>query len=119
MVIEKELSLLKIKELSNQIFDYFSLTFYDLESQLDSKLDLTKKNFETFADRHFISSIDELLIEADKIKKKFPDTFIQIKKTTNELRSKFDEIINRKLFDLSSIEKLKNNLNNYLDKMII
>ena len=119
MVIERQISLFKIKDLSDQIFYYLSLTFYDAESQLDSKLNITKRKFETFADRHFKNSIEDLLNEADKIKLYFPEISEQIKETVKELRNKFENIINSENFDLSSIKKLKSNLNKYLDKIIV
>ena len=119
MVINRELNLFKIKDLSNQIFDYLSLTFYDIESQLDSKLNISKENFETFADKHFKNSIEDLLIESDKIRSNFPEISDQIKKTIDELRDKFDKIVKSEYFELSCIDKLKSNLNKYLDKIIV
>jgi DNA-directed RNA polymerase specialized sigma subunit len=117
MVIQRELSLFRIKDLSNQIFDYLSLTFYDLETQLDSKLDLTKIKLDTFADKHFNGSIKDLLKEADQIKGNFPEIFEQIKETTNELRLKFDQIIDKEYIDFTYINKLRSDLNNYIEKI--
>lgn len=119
MVINKEFDVLKIKDLSNQIFDYLNLTFYDLESQLNTKIDQTKNQLETFADKHFRTSIEDLLFEVDKIKLIFPETANQIKEIANELKIKYEEIINSNYLDFSSIDKLKNNLNKYIDKIIV
>ena len=119
MVIQRDMNLLRIKDLSNQIFDYLSLTFYDLETQLDSKLDLTKIKLDTFADKHFNGSIKDLMTEADRIKANFPEIFDQIKDITNELIIKFEKIIGREKIDFTSINKLRLNLNSYIEKIKI
>lgn len=119
MVINRELNLFKIKNLSDQIFDYLNLTFYDIESQLDSKFTATKVKFNTFADKHFNNSIEDLLKESEIMKINFPEVSDKINETVCELKNQFEDIINNQSFDLSYIEKLKNNLNKYLDKFIV
>ncbi len=119
MIIQKELNLNKIKDLNDQIFDYLSLTFYDIDSQVDSRIDITRKKLTTFADTHFKNSIKDLLNEIEKIKNNFPEVSDKIRETVEELVNKFEKIINSENFDLSSLEKLKLNLNKYLDRIIV
>ena len=51
----------KLYDLYDQMFDYFNLAIYDLESKLDTNFDYKKiKNkLETFADNHFKSALNE------------------------------------------------------------
>lgn len=119
MIIQKKLNLNKIKDLNNQIFDYLSLTFYDIDSQVDSRIDITRKKLTTFADNHFKNSIKDLLNEIEKINNNFPEVSDKIRETVEELVNKFEKIINNENFDLSSLEKLKLNLNKYLDRIIV
>ena len=50
----------KLYDLYDQMFDYFNLAIYDLESKLDTNFDYKKiKNkLETFADNHFKSALN-------------------------------------------------------------
>ena len=60
----------KLYDLYDQMFDYFNLAIYDLESKLDTNFDYKKiKNkLETFADNHFKSALSEFNREILKLK---------------------------------------------------
>ena len=55
----------------NQIFDYFNLAIYDLESKIDTNFDYKniKHKLETFADNHFKNALNEFNKEIKKAKR--------------------------------------------------
>ena len=59
MNLQKVIDSNKLYDLYNQIFDYFSLTIYDLESKLDTNLNIEniKNKLETFSDNHFKNAL--------------------------------------------------------------
>ena len=109
----------KLYDLYDQIFDYFNLAIYDLESKLDTNFDYKKiKNkLETFADNHFKSALNEFNSEILKLKDQIPDDFVIIEKLSNELKTYFNTFLEKKLFDDRKIEDLKNSLKKSLDKI--
>ena len=109
----------KLYDLYDQIFDYFNLAIYDLESKLDTNFDYKKiKNkLETFADNHFKSALNEFNIEMLKLKDQIPDDFVKIEKLSNELKIYFNTFLEKKLFDDRKINDLKNSLKKCLDKI--
>ena len=109
----------KLYDLYDQMFDYFNLAIYDLESKLDTNFDYKKiKNkLETFADNHFKSALNEFNSEILKLKDQIPDDFVKIEKLSNELKTYFNTFLEKKLFDDNKIEDLKNNLKKSLDKI--
>ncbi len=109
----------KLYDLYDQMFDYFNLAIYDLESKLDTNFDYKKiKNkLETFADNHFKSALNEFNSEILKLKDQIPDDFVKIEKLSNELRTYFNNFLEKKLFDDHKIEDLKNSLKKSLDKI--
>ena len=109
----------KLYELYDQMFDYFNLAIYDLESKLDTNFDYKKiKNkLETFADKHFKSALNEFNSEILKLKDQIPDDFVKIEKLSNELKTYFNTFLEKKLFDIHKLEDLKNSLKKSLDKI--
>ena len=109
----------KLYDLYDQIFDYFNLAIYDLESKLDTNFDYKKiKNkLETFADNHFKSALNEFNREMLKLKDQIPDDFVKIEKLSNELKTYFNAFLEKKIFDDHKIEDLKNSLKKSLDKI--
>ena len=109
----------KLYDLYDQMFDYFNLAIYDLESKLDTNFDYKKiKNkLETFADNHFKSALNEFNSEILKLKDQIPDDFVKIEKLSNELKTYFNAFLEKKLFDDHKIEDLKNSLKKSLDKI--
>ena len=109
----------KLYDLYDQMFDYFNLAIYDLESKLDTNFDYKKiKNkLETFADNHFKSALNEFNSEILKLKDQIPDDFVKIEKLSNELKTYFNTFLEKKLFDDHKIEDLKNSLKKSLDKI--
>ena len=109
----------KLYDLYDQIFDYFNLAIYDLESKLDTNFDYKKiKNkLETFADNHFKSALNEFNSEILKLKDQIPDDFVKIEKLSNELKTYFNAFLEKKIFDDHKIEDLKNSLKKSLDKI--
>ena len=61
MNIPKVINSQKLYDLYEQIFDYFSLTVYDLESKIDTNLNISniKNKLETFSDRHFKNALND------------------------------------------------------------
>ena len=109
----------KLYDLYDQMFDYFNLAIYDLESKLDTNFDYKKiKNkLETFADNHFKSALNEFNSEMLKLKDQIPDDFVKIQKLSNELKTYFNAFLEKKIFDDHKIEDLKNSLKRCLDKI--
>ncbi len=109
----------KLYDLYHQIFDYFNLAIYDLESKLDTNIDYKKIKIklETFADNHFKSALNEFNSEMLKLKDQIPDDFVKIQKLSNELKTYFNAFLEKKIFDDHKIEDLKNSLKKCLDKI--
>jgi hypothetical protein len=109
----------KLYDLYDQMFDYFNLAIYDLESKLDTNFDYKKIKIklETFADNHFKSALNEFNSEMLKLKDQIPDDFVKIEKLSNELKTYFNAFLEKKIFDDHKIENLKNSLKKSLDKI--
>ena len=109
----------KLYDLYDQMFDYFNLAIYDLESKLDTNFDYKKIKIklETFADNHFKSALNEFNSEMLKLKDQIPDDFVKIQKLSNELKTYFNAFLKKKIFDDHKIEDLKNSLKKSLDKI--
>ena len=67
----------KLYNLYDQIFDYFSLAIYDLESKIDTSFEYKniKNKLETFADKHFKSALNDFNREILKLKDQIPEDF--------------------------------------------
>ena len=61
MNVVKMINSTKLYDLYDQLFDYFNLAIYDLESKIDTNFDykIIKNKLETFADNHFKSALKE------------------------------------------------------------
>ena len=109
----------KLYNLYDQIFDYFNLAIYDLESKIDTSFDYKniKYKLETFADNHFKSALNEFNREIFKLKDQIPDDFSKIEELSNEIRTYFNSFLEKKLFDYKKIDDLKDNLKKSIDKI--
>ena len=109
----------KLYNLYDQIFDYFNLAIYDLESKIDTSFDYKniKYKLETFADNHFKSALNEFNKEIFKLKDQIPDDFSKIEELSNEIRTYFNSFLEKKLFDHKKINDLKDNLKKSIDKI--
>ena len=109
----------KLYNLYDQIFDYFNLAIYDLESKIDTSFDYKniKYKLETFADNHFKSALNEFNREIFKLKDQIPDDFSKIEELSNEIRTYFNSFLEKKLFDYKKINDLKDNLKKSIDKI--
>ena len=109
----------KLYNLYDQIFDYFNLAIYDLESKIDTSFDYKniKHKLETFADKHFKSALNEFNREIFKLKDQIPDDFSKIEELSNEIRAYFNSFLEKKLFDHKKINDLKDNLKKNIDKI--
>ena len=109
----------KLYNLYDQIFDYFNLAIYDLESKIDTSFDYKniKHKLETFADIHFKSALNEFNREISLLKDQIPDDFSKIEELSNEIRTYFNSFLEKKLFDHKKINDLKDNLKKNIDKI--
>ena len=109
----------KLYNLYDQIFDYFNLAIYDLESKIDTSFDYKniKHKLETFADKHFKSALNEFNREISLLKDQIPDDFSNIEELSNEIRTYFNSFLEKKLFDYKKINDLKDNLKKNIDKI--
>lgn len=105
-----------LNDLCDQIFDYFNLTIYDLESKIDTSfsIDTIKNKLETFSDKHFKSALIEFTYEIQNLKSKFPDELYQLEKTVDEIKKNFNDLLNGNVFDKSSLLNLQNKLRDSL-----
>ena len=109
----------KLYNLYDQIFDYFNLAIYDLESKIDTSFDYKniKHKLETFADKHFKSALNEFNREISLLKDQIPDDFSKIEELSNEIRTYFNSFLEKKLFDYKKINDLKDNIKKNIDKI--
>ena len=99
----------KLNDLCDQIFDYFHLVYYDLETKIDNELNINsfKNKFETFADKHFKSAIKDFENEIQNLKNKSPHELIKLEKISSELNQYYNQLINHKIFDAEILLKLR------------
>ena len=109
----------KLDDLCDQIFDYFYLVYYDLESKIDNELNIysIKHKFETFADRHFKSAVKDFENEIQHLKNKYPDELIKLEKISSELNHYYNQLINHKIFDGELLFKLRKKAKESLSKV--
>ncbi len=109
----------RLYDLYDQIFDYFHLTIYDLETNFDnsSSLKELKSKFNTFADKHFQSALSDFNKEISHLKSFFPNELFKIEKLTEEIKRNFNNYIDQKVFDQQTIANLKLSLNEQLKKI--
>ena len=109
----------RLYDLYDQIFDYFHLTIYDLETNFDNSSSLKefKSQFDTFADKHFQSALSDFNKEISHLKSFFPNELFKIEKLTEEIKRNFNNYIDQKVFDQQTIVNLKLSLNEQLKKI--
>ena len=119
MNIALNLKFKKLDDLCDQIFDYFYLVYYDLESKIDNELNIysIKNKFETFADRHFKSAIKDFENEIQHLKNKSPHELIKLEKISSELNHYYNQLINYKIFDSELLFKLRKKAKESLSKV--
>lgn len=112
MNIPKVINSQKLYDLYEQIFDYFSLTVYDLESKIDTNLNISniKNKLETFSDKHFKNALNDFNQEVKKIKNHIPDDFLKIEQISHEIKQSYNKFLEQNFFDYESLEILKNKL---------
>jgi len=105
-----------LNDLCDQIFDYFNLTIYDLESKIDTSfsIDTIKNKLETFSDKHFKSALIEFTYEIQNLKSKFPDELYQLEMIVGEIKKNFNDLLNGNVFDKNSLLNLQNKLRDSL-----
>jgi len=106
----------KLNDLCDQIFDYFNLTIYDLESKIDTTFSINniKNKLETFSDKHFKSALIEFTDEMQNLKKQFPNQFYQLEMIIEEIKSNFNDMLNKDILDKTIIFQLQNRLKDNL-----
>ena len=106
----------KLNDLCDQILDYFNLTIYDLESKIDTTFSIIslKGKLETFSDKHFKSALMEFTNEIQNFKKQFPDQFYQLETIIEDIKSNFDNVLNKNILDNTIIFQLQNRLKDNL-----
>jgi len=119
MNFSKVINCAKLYDLYEQIFDYFNLTIYDLESCIDTNLSIEKiKNkLETFSDNHFKSALNEFNEEIRRIKNYLPDELSKIEKLSDDLKFNFNTFLDKNFIDFEKVASLKNNFKISIDKI--
>ena len=106
----------KLNDLCDQIFDYFNLTIYDLESKIGTPFSINniKNKLETFSDKHFKSALIEFTNEIQNLKKQFPNQFCQLEMIIEEVKSNFNDLLDKNILDNTIIFQLQNRLKDNL-----
>ena len=119
MNITLGINISRLNDLYDQIFDYFNLTIYDLETNFDNSSSLKefKSKFDTFADKHFQSALSDFNKEISRLKSFFPNELFKIEKLTEEIKRNFNNYIDQKVFDQQTIANLKLSLSEQLKKI--
>ena len=119
MNFSKVINCAKLYDLYEQIFDYFNLTIYDLESCIDTDLGIEKiKNkLETFSDNHFKNALNEFNEEIRRIKNYLPDELSKIEKLTDDLKFYFNTFLDKNFIDFEKVASLKSNFKISIDKI--
>ena len=119
MNITLGINISRLNDLFDQIFDYFHLTIYDLETNFDNSSSLKefKSKFDTFADKHFQSALSDFNKEISRLKSFFPNELFKIEKLTEEIKRNFNNYIDQKVFDQQTIANLKLSLSEQLKKI--
>ena len=119
MNFSKVINCAKLYDLYEQIFDYFNLTIYDLESCIDTNLSIEKiKNkLETFSDNHFKNALNEFNEEIRRIKNYLPDELSKIEKLSDDLKFYFNTFLDKNFIDFEKVASLKSNFKISNDKI--
>ena len=119
MNIPKVINSQKLYDLYEQIFDYFNLTVYDLESKIDTNLNISsiKNKLETFSDKHFKNALNDFNQEVKKLKNHIPDDFLKIEQISHEIKQSYNKFLEQNFFDYESLNILKNKLKSNIDNI--
>ena len=119
MNFSKVINCAKLYDLYEQIFDYFNLTIYDLESCIDtnSGIEKIKNKLETFSDKHFKNALSEFNEEIRRIKNYLPDELSKIEKLSDDLKYDFNTFLDKNFIDFEKVASLKNNFKISIDKI--
>ena len=119
MNFSKVINCAKLYDLYEQIFDYFNLTIYDLESCIDTNLSIEKiKNkLETFSDNHFKNALNEFNEEIRRIKNYLPDELSKIENLSDDLKFNFNTFLDKNFIDFEKVASLKSNFKISIDKI--
>ena len=119
MNIPKVINSQKLYDLYDQIFDYFSLTVYDLESKIDTNLKISniKNKLDTFSDKHFKNALYDFNQEVKKIKNHIPEDFLKIEQISHEIKQSYNKFLEQNFFDYESLNILKNKLKSNIDNI--
>ena len=119
MNFSKAINCAKLYDLYEQIFDYFNLTIYDLESCIDTNLSIEKiKNkLETFSDNHFKNALNEFNEEIRRIKNYLPEELSKIEKLSDDLKFNFNTFLDKNFIDFEKVASLKSNFKISIDKI--
>ena len=119
MNFSKVINCAKLYDLYEQIFDYFNLTIYDLESCIDTNLNIEKiKNkLETFSDKHFKNALSEFNEEIGRIKNYLPDELSKIENLSDDLKFYFNTFLDKNFIDFEKVASLKSNFKISIDKI--
>ena len=119
MNFSKVINCAKLHDLYEQIFDYFNLTIYDLESCIDTNLNIEKiKNkLETFSDKHFKNALSEFNEEIGRIKNYLPDELSKIENLSEDLKFYFNTFLDKNFIDFEKVATLKSNFKISIDKI--
>ena len=119
MNFSKVINCAKLYDLYEQIFDYFNLTIYDLESRIDTNLNIEKiKNkLETFSDKHFKNALSEFNEEIARIKNYLPDELSKIENLSDDLKFYFNTFLDKNFIDFEKVASLKSNFKISIDKI--
>ena len=114
-----DLKFRKLNDLCDQVFDYFHLTYYDLESEINNELNINsiKSKLETFADKHFKSAIKDFENEIQYLKNRSPNELIKLEKISSEIHQYFNQLVNHKIFDSDLLIKLRKKAKESLNKI--
>ena len=106
----------RIYDLYEQIFDYFLLTQYDLNSEIENKNPVKefKNKLETFADKHFLSAINDFNNEIQKLKNNFPSELVKLERISIEVQENFNQLLKYNLSNNETISSLKSKIKDIL-----
>jgi len=106
----------RIYDLYEQIFDYFLLTYYDLNSEIESKYYVNefKIKLETFADKHFLSAISDFNNEIQKLKNNFPSELVKLERISIEVQENFNQLVKYNFSNNEIISSLKSKIKDIL-----
>jgi len=109
----------RIYDLYEQIFDYFLLTYYDLNSEIENKYSVNefKNKLETFSDKHFLSAINDFNNEIQKLKNNFPSELVKLERISTEVQENFNQLVRYNLSNNEVISSLKSKIKEILNRI--